>query len=154
MKPDRKEIREVKQDKQKKYTKLVKNASILNMGVYDIEAADQIRKRMHEYYFLSTTDPLALVQCYEAAMQFYIVFRSNLPPFKINQLDREFHEVGESLKNIGLGTKIPRGMYNERRSRVVVIIRNLYEAKHIIGLGLPMERRMGSTEKLKEAMNR
>lgn len=116
----------------------ISEKTILHMGGYDIQAADEVRKKMHEYYLASMNDPMMLNECLEALIQFYIIFKFSVSKGMRKRVDEKIEKV-----EYDLGPFLTPGEhtgYMKIRREVRELIELIYWAKQKVNLGIPMER--------------
>lgn len=115
--------------------------AVLHMGVWDIEAADIIRKRMHELYLSSYHDTGALLECMDVLEQFFIVFAYSLPTAMMEGIEKDIRATMDQLAPLRItNQRIDRGAYDRMREAVSALIKKLYWAKQQVNLGIPSER--------------
>jgi hypothetical protein len=134
--------------------------TVLHMGAYDLNTAHDIRKRMHELYHESYSNPAALFQCFDALKQFYIVFKWAMNKSDREVLDNGFKKIGEELDTVqdfldnGREDEEFEGFnkieYRKLRLKIEDLIDRMYKAKQLAGLGVPKEHYKGARATLKE----
>lgn len=138
-------------------TQRVKDATVLHMGVYDIEAANEIRKAVHDSFLRSHNDIGALVSCFEALDQLWTIVKPPCAKGTRKGVEEEFVKMRKHIQDLedlytATGGKIAHKEYRPIREQVRKLIDKVYFVKQVVGLGIPVERTRDAEALLDEAM--
>lgn len=124
--------------------RMAKQKTVLHMGVFDMEMADKVRTVMHRYYFEAVDNqPRALISCFEALDQIYIIIKfavsDNLRKKTDTRMKKTRDKIREFRSRINNNKQIKAPDYNILRDEVQERIEDIYLVKQIAGLGMPTE---------------
>lgn len=133
--------------------KLTKEATVYHMAVYDMDVIDALRKKGHEFYFLSRRTPDALIDCFESLRQMYVVFKYAFTGKLRQKIDKQLDTLQEEITAFEFQKQIPLSKHRELRKKIFRLMEDLYQAKQIIGLGMPKEKVQDAETRLEDALN-
>jgi hypothetical protein len=129
------------------------SVSKLNMAFYDFATMDHIRRKVHEYFLESQNDGSYLRKCYEALDQFLVIFLYALSKGLQERLIKKMRLFEDKLISIEIR---PKKMSQEEKELLRLELRNLirfvYEAKQIIGLGTILQKKEDQDKLLEKAL--
>lgn len=131
--------------------------TIYNMAYWDILTIHEIRLKVHNFYFDSFSDPVALQKCYEALMQMFIIFEHGISPRLRHVITDRFREFRNDFLPYLIAYRMNRvpisgKTYDEARKAIMKLEREVYKAKHKVGLHIPTEFIKDGNETLDERM--
>lgn len=153
-----KEEKDLKDAKTGSYrTQRVKDATVLHMGVYDIEAANEVRKAVHTSFLQSHNNVEMLIGCFEALDQLWTIVKPPLAKGQRKGLEDDFFRMRKVMEELedryaATGRKIIPSYYRPIREQVRRMIDKVYLIKQAVGLGIPVERTRDAEALLDEAM--
>lgn len=128
-----------------------KEKTIFHMGVFDIEAADDLRKYWHKCYLDSIQNRSSLIMCYEVLDNYFMVIENALADGIKKDLNEKMNRLDEDIYNTAIN-ELAEEQYVELRRKIRMAMKKMYEAKQNAGLGIPKERMKDVAEKLVEAL--
>jgi len=148
-------IKEMPKPKRFPDSRRVTENTVYHMGVYDLEDAQKIRQVMHELDLKSKTSPDALILCFDALQELWMILRPAMSESIRKNLDEQlysFQKECDALEDLPRDKVIPSVQYRAIRDRMRGLIRKVYMVKQIAGLGIPKTRLLDSEALMDEAM--
>jgi len=148
-------IKELPRPKRAPDTRMITETTVYHMGVYDLEDARRVRQLVIELSLKSKTSPEALISCFDALRELWIILRPAMSEGVRKSIDEQinsFQKECDKLEDLPRDKTIPSEQYRNIRERMRNLIAKVYIVKQVAGLGIPKTRLMDSEALMNEAM--